>query len=1056
MAEALIGLGVAANILQLVTAGYHLLSRINEFQSKTKDAPVVFKEILIQLPLVIETCEKISKESHPVDTASFLEVVRGCSEHVQDFDALLSKMMPKCQDSRVARTWKAIGSVRLEKKIIEYQRVLETYKTALILHLGRRGVMATQIRANVSAPALLSQRDTCYSYPCAQISLFIGREDLLDKIDKTLLTILTGSRRPIVAILLGMGGQGKTALALEYCRRAHSHAHFKSILWINAASPATVAQSFENIADHLTKRQRPFKDLDACLAFVKETIETWAAPWLVIFDNFDQPSQIPNIMTYVPNACNGAVLVTSRHADSGALGTVFEMESMTEDESISLLLNRTHDTPTFRNVEGARSVVQSLGFLPLAIDQAGAYIRSRKISYPVFLDHFKNRRAKILQHTPDLWDYRRKIGDQQNETSLSVFITWELSFQQVADDEERRSSMGHFMTLLGFFHNLNIREGMFKAYHQRCSPAPLWMEMFTTDDEWDPYNYEDAVVSLSQLSLLTHTRAGDSSGCQISLHPLIRDWTRYRLQLADRQAYTSEAMSVIRSYISQNETEITKWTLQTAREILANVDDCVDNYARFCPAQVHGPSENLRDCLIKFGLFYTQHGRYKEGEDLLKCVLAGDIMCFGSEHVKTRESSLYITDVYLGLGRYREVEESLQKLLPGVEELSATTRGRFFYNLGKASFKQGRYQKSLGYYTSALQNQENFLPSGHPELLNTYEAMAQVHRNEGRNEDAIALYSRTLDSYLNMHGDSHPDKFSIMNNLGNCYRNLARFDEADKLYKDALRGHADYFGSDHPNTLNNTVNLAINHMYRYQYEEAEALFITALATFEVRLEPEHPETLRANMNLASLYLSQGRHEEASTRLKQVLEGRLKKLGVHSDYTLYAIERLLSALWLQARMTEADALAIRILKMQSEDPHPASTHSDAEIAILEQNLPHTAVEMILTRTLGLRSANLAWTHNDITELSRSLALVYCAQKRAQKAKDIMSRVLEVYEFRCGTQHRLTLRTKEELDEICQKGTIDFATEPFPQPTGIDPEILLRGQPSPSPRICGPAG
>ncbi|KAL8680147.1 MAG: hypothetical protein Q9186_003614 [Xanthomendoza sp. 1 TL-2023] len=936
-------------------------------------------------------------------------------------------MIPEDRDSRAARTWKAIGSVRLEKKIIECQNVLETYKTALILHLSRRGSATFRSQYNDPAHVLSSLRNTCYSYPSSQISLFIGQEDLLDKVDKTLLAPSNNSRRPNVAVLLGMGGQGKTALALEFCRRVHSKAHFKSILWVDAASPATVAQSFENLADHLTKRQRPFKDLQACLEFVKGTIETWAAPWLVVFDNFDQPSKIPNIMRYVPNAWNGAVLVTSRHADSGALGTVFEMESMKEDESINLLLHRTHDPPTFQNVEGARPVVKSLGCLPLAIDQAGAYIRSRKISFSVFLDHFRNRRAKILQHTPDLWDYRRKLDDQQDETSVSVFTTWELSFQQVADDEEQRTSMGHFMTLLGFFHNLDIQEDMFKAYHRHSSPAPSWMEMLTTNNEWDSYNYQDAVVRLSQLSLLQHTRGGDHSACPISLHPLIRDWTQYRLQLADRRAYTTEAMSVLRAYITQNEAEVKKWTLQTTREVLAHIDTCVENYTRFCPTQVHAPSEELRDCLIRFGLFYTQYGRYQNGEDLLKRVLAKDIMCFGSNHVKTYETNLYITDVYIGLGRYRDVEELLQEILPRVEELSTTTRGRVFYNLGKASFKQGQYQKALDYYRSALQNQETFLPLGHPELLNTYEAMAQVYRNEGHNDHAIALYSKTLDSYRELHGENHPDIFSTMNNLGNCYRNLAKFDEADNIYQIALRGNEKHLGPDHPNTLNNTVNLAINHMYRYQHKEAEELFAAALAIYETRLGLNHPETLRANMNLASLYLSQGHYEEACTSLHQVLEGRLKKLGVNSDYTLYAIERLLSALWLGGRIGEADDLAIRMLELQKADAESANPHTDAEVAMLKRDSPYTAVEIIFGRTLKLRYANLAWTHNDITDLNRSLALVYLAQNRAQEAENILSRVFEAYHTRCGPRHRLTLTAKQELCDIREKGAIALSSE-----------------------------
>ena len=1027
MAEAFAGVGVAANVLQLVTAGYRLLERINRFQSKRKDMPASFRELSIQLPLMIDTCENISKENHAIDTSSFREVVNGCFEHVQSLDTLLSEVLPTDKDSPVARTWKAIGSVRIEKKIVEYQRILEIYKTALILHVGRRNshVPLSQEQSFVPAGVALSlQRDTCYSYPSFQISRFIGRECILGKVDDALLTPEANSRRPKVAILLGMGGQGKTALALEYCRRAQSCAYFKSILWVDAASSATVAQSFENLADHLTKRQRSFKDFNACLEFVKDTIEMWAAPWMVVFDNFDQPGNIPNIMDYVPYAYNGAVLVTSRHADSGALGPVLEMGSMGEDESTELLLHRTHDLPSFQNVEGARLVVRALGCLPLAIEQAGAYFRARKISFPAFLDHFNYRRAKVLQHTPDLWDYRKKVDDEKNTTSLSVFTTWELSFQQLAQNDEQKASLGHFMTLLGFLHNLEIREGLFKAYFHRSNPAPPWMKIFITGNHWDTYNYEDTVVTLSQLSLLQYTRAGDHSGCQISLHPLIRDWTQYRLKPEDRRAYTMEAMLVTRRYIAQNEAEIGKGSLQNTREVLTHTDVCVENYSRFCLAQSQSLSEELRECLTAFGLFYTRHGRYQHGEDILNDVIRKDEVQFGPNHVKTLETKLYITDVYLGLGRYHDVEELIQEIKPKLKKLPNAARAHIFCNLAKAAFKQGQYQQALDLFKSALQIQEQFLTLGHPDLLKTYEALAQVYRNQGRNGKAIDLYSKTMDSYIKLHGKNHPDTFSTMNNLGNCYRNLAKFDQANKIYHDALCGNENFLGVDHPNTLNNMVNLAINHRYRYQYEEAEELFTRALATYQTKLGPEHPETLRTNLNLASLYLARGYFEKACSMLTQVFEGRLKRLGVHSDYTLYAIERLLSAL--NGQCKEADTYATQMLKMQG-DLGLANTYSGAELAILKQDFRFTAVEIIFTRTLARRKSNLVWNHNDITDLSRILAFVYSAQNRHKMTEDTLLQIIHAHETRCGLQHEETLRAELDLSTFREKGTFRIGVE-----------------------------
>ena len=1019
MAEALAVIGIAASITQFVEIGVRVVRRIEDFQSRTKDVPAAFKEISIQLPFIIDTCKKVSEENFPVDTSSFREVVKGCSEHVEAIDTLIKKVLPTQEDSSVIRTWKAIGSIRLEKKAAESQKILETYKTALILHLVRRPSAPVQPKSQPSIQAL-SLRDTCYKYPSSLISQFIGREDLLKLMDETLLMPNPDIQRPNVAVLLGMGGQGKTALALEHCRRAQANGYFRSILWVDAASTTTVTHSFENLADHLTKRSHAFEDVQACVEFVKDTIETWAAPWMVVFDNFDQPSKVPNIMDYVPRARNGAVVVTSRHAEAAELGTVFEIDSMKEDEGIDLLLHRTRNVPSFQNVDGARAVVQLLGYLPLAVDQAGAYIRARKISFLAFVDHFQNRREKVLQHTPDLWDYRKKLGEEQHETSLSVFTTWELSYQQISGSTERKAMLSHFMTLLGFFGNVDIRKSMFKAYFDQTRTIPSWTKIFASGTQWNSYEYDDAVIELSQLSLLQHREPDTIAESRILLHPLIREWTQYRLEPPNRKDFATEAMSVLKSYIDQSYSEDESWPLQITREVLMHIDASIENYERFCLPQSASISEQIRDNLLTFGLFYNRCGRYQRSESLLNRVLSQDEKFYGSKHIKTTETRLHVAEVSLSLGQYCEAEAMLQEMLHKSKKMPDATRARIYYHLAKATFKQARYPEALSSFNEALQIQQAHLPSNHIDILKTYESLAQVYRNQGRNGEAISLYSKALDGHAEQHSGDHPDTFRTMVNLANCYRNLTKFEEAEAVYIRALDGNEKYLGSDHPDTLNNMVNLAINYRYLDQNKEAEDIFLKALATSETKLGPEHPESLRANMNLANMYLAQGQYEEARTRLRLVLTGRLKKLGVQNHYTQQTAERLISALWLLDRTSEADDVAREILKLQGNTAQSKTTYNEAEKVILMGDYRSTSVELVVTRVLNRRHASLEATHIDIVETTQNLARVYTTQGRPSMGENLLRALADAYEARFGPDHKATLQSKLELAEFCKHG------------------------------------
>jgi len=111
-------------------------------------------------------------------------------------------------------------------------------------------------------------------------------------------------------------------------------------------------------------------------------------------------------------------------------------------------------------METGKSIVAKLEFLPLAIDQAGAFISAQKLPLTLFLEHFDLQKEEILKYTPSLTEYRRVLGDDEKETALNVFTTWELSFQQIHEDEtgERLRS---FLTTAAFFNTQDIGEDLF-------------------------------------------------------------------------------------------------------------------------------------------------------------------------------------------------------------------------------------------------------------------------------------------------------------------------------------------------------------------------------------------------------------------------------------------------------------------------------------------------------------------------------------------------------------------------------------------------------------------
>ncbi|OBT81287.1 hypothetical protein VE02_10158 [Pseudogymnoascus sp. 03VT05] len=488
------GVSIPGNTLQFLTLAYTVSSRLTTYCKATTDIPPIFHELSVQIPLVADICQKLQDDSS-ITPERLSHVLKGCSRILETLNQILSKVIPETGDSVRSKVRKGIKSVTIENKAKECKTELESYKATLTLYLSAQ-------RPFLAHAAL--ELPTYHYLPSLGQAKFIGRKQLLKAIDRVL---KAGGRDTCVAVLLGVGGQGKTSLAID-----DSH--------------LSIQRSFAEIAENigaLSGEQRVFPSSKAQITFIHGIVESRSAPWLFVFDNYDWPQKVKRVLDYAPHSAKGAVIMTTRHADVAQLGTLIPVSGMNEIASVELLLERTGHARTISNLEQAKAVVKVLGYLPLAIDQSAAYIRSRKINPEQFLDHYKTRKEK-LKYLPSVWDYQRSSGaDDDEPPPLSVFTTWEMSFNQAEEHSPIGDNIGHFLTMLGFFSPLQIRMEIFQAYYEGIQPtganASSWLEPFSDGSSWDKYEYQDAVVFVSELSLVTHSEISTDHDDQLQDAP---------------------------------------------------------------------------------------------------------------------------------------------------------------------------------------------------------------------------------------------------------------------------------------------------------------------------------------------------------------------------------------------------------------------------------------------------------------------------------------------------------------------------------------------------------
>jgi hypothetical protein len=513
-------LGIGASVIQVLEACTKVLHLVQQFRNNT-----AFQDLALQLPLLAQALESLNTPAYRqrLDAATekaLMRVLEGCRRQLDALDGLIQSMTPTETASKLKRTWHGFRSFGKDTRLREIVGVLAEYKATITLHLS-----AQQMQEVEKLDMLAGATRSFFEVPAQRVSHFVNRPKILQRIGEA----IEGSGvNPAVLVLTGVGGQGKTQLALEFCRKAAGD--YKAIFWIDASSEVSTVRSFEKIVAKICEAGQEFADSPAKIAFVKETLRTWPEPWLLVFDNYDSPQAFRNLTDFFPASYGEAkncILVTSRTALSERLGTCVKVDGLAEDEALELLTSRSPAAQRSDMQEG-KKIAKQLGYLALAIDQAAAYISIRQLPLSLFTEHYEKRKEFILKHTPDsLWEYRTRTGQNGNGSgeNLSVLTTWELSFLQIQGNDQEREELGNFLTQSAFLDPTSISEGLFSNFFQVCTKAqgeyPSWMSPFLCDGSWDSFQFQDAIIGLMNLSLI-QTVSFTNDGVHFSLHPLIK------------------------------------------------------------------------------------------------------------------------------------------------------------------------------------------------------------------------------------------------------------------------------------------------------------------------------------------------------------------------------------------------------------------------------------------------------------------------------------------------------------------------------------------------------
>jgi hypothetical protein len=427
-----------------------------------------------------------------------------------------------------------------------------------------------------------------WNVPYPYNRFFTGRKELLSRLQKQLRKGQKAALSQPQAIS-GLGGIGKTQIAVQYAYQHHQD--YQSVLWARAESHEALTSSFVEIAGLLDLPQKDTQDQTIIVQAVKRWLQNNHG-WLLILDNADEPKVVRE---FLPTKFDGHLLLTTRAQALGDLAQRIEVDTMEQDVGALLLLRRaglvTHDAllevAAPADISLAKAVTEELGGLPLALDQAGAYIEETGCRLQDYQQIYQKHRAKLLKE-------RRGLVEDHPEP---VATTWALSFAKV---EKKSPAAAELLRFCAFLAPEDIPIEMITQGASHLGPV---LEPVASDS----YELNQAIEVLRAYSLV---QRHPSTGA-LSIHRLVQAVLRDAMAEDEKKLWAERTVLAV-SEACPDVQDVKQW--ETCERWLPHALECVVwiEYGLMTKPEAASLLNNT-------GYYLDDRARYNEAEPLYVC-----------------------------------------------------------------------------------------------------------------------------------------------------------------------------------------------------------------------------------------------------------------------------------------------------------------------------------------------------------------------------------------------------------------------------------------------------
>jgi serine/threonine protein kinase/tetratricopeptide (TPR) repeat protein len=874
---------------------------------------------------------------------------------------------------------------------------------------------------------------TIWNVPFRRNIFFTGREYILFTIHETLhpsraydtirpnkVTTLTHT-----LAISGLGGIGKTQTVVEYVYRYYDD--YQAVLWIRADTRETFTTDVLNIATRLNLGGASAQDMQHTIEAVKDWLHRHDR-WLLVVDNVED---FTFLKAFLPSTVQGHILLTTCTQNTSTLAQRIDLPIMRDDEGALFLLRRIGILALDASLEDgsesdyttAKAIVALLGGLPLALDQAGAYIGETGCSLEDYLHRYATSRATLLSMRGAL------VTDHQESVTETILSA-------LKKIESASSSAIELLGFCAFLAPHAIPEEILTEGAMELGPT---LQAVATN----PVELDRGIAALRKFSLVR--RSPDAK--MLSLHPLVQATVEDSMSEDLRCTWAARVMRAV-NHVFPDVYELTTWS--RCKQYSPHALHCVGLIEQW---QMQSP-EAIR-LLEQTSMYVREHADYAQADTLFR--RAGEMRrkLAAQEQQAASPMPISMTDLNTSVwqryhrGMYAQAEPFVKNTLAFLEqqgEVDTPLVAYGLFGLAKISYEQGHYERAEALFLQALAMCEQMYGLRHPSFACNLDGLGQLYLLRGQYNLAESMLQQALGIWEQQAEPRHPWMSSSLLHLAQCALAQADYAKAECYLKREQAFLEQAFGLIHPaiayslndwahffmacgrykqaeaalqraitileqieglkhliagRTLNTQARL---YYLQGKYTQAERLLQRALAIYETHLGVDHADVATVMHNLAEIYTAQNNRTLAKELYQSALDVRRKALGpehINVAESLNCLARLYYGDYSCAEAFYKEALAIREKVLGPQHPHVAQSLND--LANLYRNLAritgdrqrYVQAEPLYKRALAIREQVLGPEHRDVAEVLINYASLLSALDRKVESTELHMRAKVIF-------------------------------------------------------------